>query len=45
VTAVHWTIDGRPHASTRWPLAVGAHVIRASTTTGDTAEARIVVEP
>ena len=42
---VHWTIDGRLHQTTRWSLAVGTHVIRATTTAGDTAEARIVVEP
>src|SRR3954468_3222377 len=44
-SAVRWTIDGRPHPSSRWPLAVGTHVVRAMTATGDTAEARIIVEP
>ena len=44
-SSVRWTIDGRPHPNTRWPLAVGSHVIRATTATGDIAEARIVVEP
>ena len=43
--AVRWTIDGRPHPNTRWSLAVGTHVVRATTATGDTAEAHIVVEP
>ena len=44
-STVHWTIDGRPHPSTRWPLAAGTHTVRATTATGDTAEARIVVDP
>jgi hypothetical protein len=43
--AVSWMIDGRPHPNTRWPLAVGTHVVRAVTASGDTAEAHIVVEP
>ena len=44
-STVRWTIDGRPHPNTRWSLAVGTHVVRATTTDGDVAEARIVVEP
>ena len=42
---VSWMIDGHPHPNTRWPLAVGTHVVKAVTATGDTAEAHIVVEP
>ena len=45
VSAIRWTIDGRPHSNTRWPLAVGTHLVRATTADGEVAEARIVVEP
>ena len=45
VSTIQWTIDGRPQPNTRWSLAAGTHVVRATTATGDTAEAHIVVEP
>ena len=44
-STARWTIDGHPHPQTRWPLTVGTHLVRATTPSGDTAEARIVVEP
>ena len=42
---VRWTIDGRLYSRTRWPLEPGAHVVQASTPTGESVEAHIVVEP
>jgi penicillin-binding protein 1C len=41
---VRWTVDGRAFHSERWTLAPGAHVFRAISQRGDTAEARIEVE-
>jgi penicillin-binding protein 1C len=40
---VRWSVDGRPHAASRWQLSRGAHVIRARSD-DRTAEVRIVVE-
>ena len=43
--AVRWQVDGRPYAGSRWPLAKGEHVIRATGEDGTSAEARVVVLP
>ena len=40
---VRWFVDGRRAEGTRWPLAAGAHTIRAVSTHGDTAAVRIEV--
>jgi hypothetical protein len=42
--SVQWSVDGKPFAGGRWPLAPGRHVVRAVSVRGQTAEARIVVE-
>jgi hypothetical protein len=41
---VRWSIDGRAYDASRWALVAGEHVVRATSASGDTAEARIVVE-
>jgi penicillin-binding protein 1C len=41
---VRWMVDGKSFHSERWRLAPGAHVFRAISQRGDTAEARIEVE-
>ena len=41
---VRWSIDGAAHDGGRWPLSVGAHLLRAVSSRGESAEARIVVE-
>jgi penicillin-binding protein 1C len=41
---VRWSIDGRAYDASRWALVAGVHVVRATSASGDTAEARIVVE-
>jgi penicillin-binding protein 1C len=41
---VHWRIDGRRYEGARWPLALGTHVIQATSPSGETAEAHIVVD-
>jgi penicillin-binding protein 1C len=42
---VRWSVDGRSYMAERWQLALGTHVVRAtSEATGEVAEARIVVE-
>ena len=42
---VRWSIDGRSYTGERWALELGTHVVRATSSDGDVAEARIVVEP
>jgi penicillin-binding protein 1C len=42
---VKWSIDGRPYSGERWALELGTHVVRATSSDGDVAEARIVFEP
>jgi penicillin-binding protein 1C len=42
---VRWSIDGRAYAGERWALELGPHVVRATSSDGEIAEARIVVEP
>src|SRR5262245_40385175 len=41
---VEWTVDGRGYAGERWPLSPGTHVFAATSTRGETARVRIVVE-
>ena len=41
---VRWSVDGAPFDGERWRLAPGTHRVRARSTRGETAEARIVVE-
>ena len=41
---VRWFVDGAPHASQRWELRPGAHVIRAVAVSGRVTEVRIRVE-
>jgi hypothetical protein len=41
---VRWRIDGQPYAQPRWALAPGEHLVQATSGSGETAEARIVVE-
>ncbi len=41
---VRWSIDGVAYEGERWPLAPGAHVVRATSARGDSAEVRIAVE-
>jgi len=42
---VRWTIDGRTYTRNRWSLEPGPHVVQAMSSGGETAEARITVEP
>jgi penicillin-binding protein 1C len=42
--SVEWSVDGRPFTGGRWPLAPGRHVVRAISSSGMSAEARIHVE-
>jgi penicillin-binding protein 1C len=42
--AVRWLVDGKAFHGGRWTLSPGAHVFRAISQRGDTAEARIAVE-
>jgi penicillin-binding protein 1C len=42
--SVQWLVDGRPFTGGRWPLAPGRHVVRAVSSSGMSAEARILVE-
>lgn len=42
---VKWSIDGRSYAGERWALELGTHVVRATASDGEVAEARILVEP
>jgi penicillin-binding protein 1C len=42
---VRWSIDGQDYTSERWPLELGTHIVRATSSDGEVAEARIVVEP
>jgi penicillin-binding protein 1C len=42
---VRWSVDGAAYTKGRWTLVVGEHVIRAVSTRGDTAEARVSVLP
>jgi hypothetical protein len=41
---VQWFVDERPWTRERWPLAPGAHVVRARSASGETEAARIVVD-
>ena len=41
---VRWFVDERPWTGGRWPLAPGAHVVRARAAGGETESVRIVVE-
>jgi hypothetical protein len=40
---VRWSVDGRTYSGERWSLVLGPHVVRATSETGEVAEARIVV--
>ena len=42
---IAWSIDGRAYRGERWALELGTHVVRATSSDGEVAEARIVVEP
>jgi penicillin-binding protein 1C len=41
---VRWTIDGHLFTRSRWSLEPGTHVVQATSESGETAEAHIVVE-
>jgi penicillin-binding protein 1C len=41
---VRWSVDGRSYEAARWQLSAGTHVVRATSATGESALARIVVE-
>jgi penicillin-binding protein 1C len=43
-TSVRWTVDGVPHATSRWSLRPGRHRFRATTTANDFAEVTVRVE-
>jgi len=38
-----WTVDGQPHAASRWLLAPGTHLVRVTAASGAQAEARVIV--
>ena len=42
-TRLAWSVNGEPHASSRWSLQPGTHVVRVSSPSGASVEARIVV--
>ena len=44
-THVEWFVDGKPYAGGRWPLSIGRHVFRATSASGERAEAQVEVEP
>jgi penicillin-binding protein 1C len=41
---LHWSVDGRPHAGSRWALEPGEHRIRAEDGRGDSASVRVRVQ-